>query len=160
MDKENEIWRPWTSLSTPLFMKLPLPTLLTPPPTPQRCIEPLQLWQLVDQLEVPHTPRRFAKPLTCDQACQLTQPYIPKRMQQCNAWALEVFRSWADNWNKETPLDVPKCPTNLLEGQHLLTELDMWLALFILEVRHVDSNYYPPSTLQNLLAALFRVYEA
>ena len=58
-----------------------------------------------------------------------------------------------------TPLDAPKCPTNLLEAPYLLTELDMWLALFVLEVRRMDGDYYPPSTIQNLLAALFRVYK-
>lgn len=162
MDKENEMWRPWASPSTLSFTKSPLPTLptlLTPPPTPQRSTQPLRPRQL-DRLDVPHTsPRRFAKPLTRDQARQQTQPYVPKRTQQCNAWALGVFRSWADNRNKETPLDAPKCPTNLLESPHPLTELDMWLALFVLEVRRVDGGYYPPSTLQNLLAALFRVYK-
>lgn len=66
--------------------------------------------------------------------------------------------SGVDNRNKETPLDAPKCPTDLLEGPHPLAELDMWLALFILEFRRGDGDYYPPNTLQNLLAALFRVY--
>lgn len=133
----------------------PLATLLT---TPQRLVQPLRPRQL-GQLDVPHTPRKFAKPLTHDQACQQTQPYIPKQTQQCNSWALGVFRSWADNRNKETPLDALKCPTDLLEGLRPLAELDMWLALFILEVRRGDGDYYPPNTLQNLLVALIRVYK-
>lgn len=53
-------------------------------------------------------------------------------------------------------MDTPKCPTNILEGQYPLTELDMWLALLTLEVRCVDGDYYPPST---LLATLFLIYK-
>ena len=37
--------------------------------------------------------------------------------------------------------------------------LDEWLALFVLEARRVDGEYCPPLTVQNLVAALFRVYK-
>jgi hypothetical protein len=154
MDKENEIWRPWVSPSSS-FTKSPLPT-------PQRRVQPIQPRRL-SQLEAPHLAphpsRRFAKPLTREQARQQTQPYIPKRMQQCNTWALGVFKSWADSRNQETPVDAPKCATDLLQAQHPLAKVDLWLALFVLEVRRVDGEYYPPSTLQNILTALFRVYK-
>jgi hypothetical protein len=142
MDKENEIWRPWVSPSSS-FTKSPLPT-------PQRRVQPIQPRRL-SQLEAPHPSRRFAKPLTREQARQQTQPYIPKRTQQCNTWALGVFKSWADSRNQETPVDAPKCATDLLQAQHPLAKVDLWLALFVLEVRRVDGEYYPPSTLQNIL---------
>jgi len=35
----------------------------------------------------------------------------------------------------------------------------MWLALCVLEVRRGDGEHYPPSTIQNILAALFRVHK-
>lgn len=51
------------------------------------------------------------------------------------------------------------CPADLLDATYgYPTDMvDEWLVLFVLEARR---EYYPPLTVQNLLAALFRVYEA
>ena len=103
--------------------------------------------------------RKFAKPLTREQARQQTQPYVPKRTQQCNSWALGVFKLWAASRSEEASLELGQCPADFLEALYPLGVLDSWLSLFVLEARRADANYYPPGTIQNLLAALFRVYK-
>jgi hypothetical protein len=51
-----------------------------------------------------------------------------------------------------------QCPADLFEAPYPPGMLDAWLSLFVLEARCADGNYYPPGIIQNLLAALFRVY--
>ena len=48
-------------------------------------------------------------------------------------------------------------PFDLLEVQYPVEAQDQALATFILEARRADGNFYPDSTLKNILAALFRV---
>ena len=111
-------------------------------------------WQLDNSLSTPC--RRFAKPLTREQARQQTQPYVPKRTQQCNSWALGVFKLWAASRNEEASLELGQCLADLLEAPYLPGVLDSWLSLFVLEARRADGNYYPPGIIQD---ALFRVYK-
>ena len=91
--------------------------------------------------------RRFAKPLSREQARQQTQPYVPKRTQQSNNWALGVFKLWVASRNKETTLEsAAQCPTDLLEAPYSPRVLDSWLSLFVLEVRGwglLSSRYCP-----------------
>ena len=170
-DKENaSFWRPWElPPSSSKLSTTPQAFFLTPPPTPttlpeprtltpQRYIKPLAPRQLNDSAST--TGRRFAKPLTREEARQKTQPYVPKRTQQCNKWALSVFQLWVASRKQETPVESAGCPEDLLEAAYPTHTLDEWLSLFVLEARRGDGEYYPPLTVQNLLAALFRVYKA
>ena len=85
--RKRQFWRPWelppSKLSTTpqAFFLTPPPTLTTLPAlTPQRYIKLLAPRQLNHSAST--TGRRFAKPLTREEARQKTQPYVPKRTQQ------------------------------------------------------------------------------
>ena len=75
----------------------------------------------------------------------------------CNSrWAVNVFNQWVAFRNSQ-PNALLKCRTNLLERVYPTTIIDDWLAAFILEARRIDGDFYPDSTLKNILAALFRM---
>ena len=75
----------------------------------------------------------------------------------CNSrWAVNVFDQWVAFRNSQ-PNALLKCRTNLLERVYPTTVIDDWLAAFILEARRIDGDFYPDSTLKNILAALFRM---
>ena len=57
-------------------------------------------------------------------------------------------------------MDIAACPADLLEAPYPTHMVDEWLAVFVLEARRGDGDYYPPMTVQKLLPALFRVYKA
>ena len=77
---------------------------------------------------------------------------LPSVAQQCNNWALGVYKQWARFRNPQsTTPPGQQCPVDLLECQHPLTVIDSWMAAFVLEVRRCDGEYYPPSTLKGMV---------
>ena len=98
---------------------------------------------------------RFPQPYTEEEMKENTVRYVPPRTRTNNNWATKVFTQWVTYRNYQP--NVTKFPPDLLEKLYPINTLDKWLAAFILEARHADGEYYPGSTLKNILAALFRV---
>ena len=80
--------------------------------------------------------------------------FVPTRTMCNSRWAVNVFNQWVAFRNSQ-PNALLKCRTNLLERVYPTTIVDDWLAAFIF--RHIDGDFYPGSTLKNILAALFRM---
>ena len=83
---------------------------------------------------------------------KICQGYVPKNTAKCNGWALRVFKSWRDERNKSVE---EQCPDDLLESP-VVDRLNYWLSRFVVEVRREDGQPYPPATINNLLAGLYR----
>ena len=95
-------------------------------------------------------PARFPKPSQIEQKCK---PSIPKNTQVNTSWAVSVFDQWVAHRNEQAS---EKCPTSLLTTAHPTDMVDYWLATFVLEARRKDGEFYPPNTVRNILAAIFR----
>ena len=105
---------------------------------------------------------RFPQPLsattypTPQEMKENSKPFVPTRTMCNSRWAVNVFNQWVAFRNSQ-PNALLKCRTNLLEMVYPTTIIDDWLAAFILEARRIDGDFYPDSTLKNILAALFRM---
>ena len=102
---------------------------------------------------------RFPQPLsattypTPQEMKENSKPFVPTRTMCNSRWAANVFNQWVAFRNSQ-PNPLLKCQTNLLERVYPTND---WLAAFILEARRIDGDFYPGSTLKNILAALFRM---
>ena len=103
--------------------------------------------------------RRFGKVLTADEIKQQCQAFVPPKTNQCNRWAASVYIQWAEERNSD-PTAVERCPTDLLLSPYPTHVVDYWLAAFVLEARRKDGHYYPPNTIRNILAALYRTMKS
>ena len=72
------------------------------------------------------------------------------------SWAVSVL----DQWNSQAHSVDEWCPDNLLIIAHPTDKVDYWLAAFILEACKKDGQYYPPNTVKNIPAAIFRHMKA
>ena len=70
-----------------------------------------------------------------------------------NTWATKVFDDWLSGRNKTAQQTFP----NVLRTMQSRLTIDRVLSAFVLESRRKDGKSYPPNTLRNILAALFRV---
>ena len=93
---------------------------------------------------------RFANPVPSAALDQLCKPFVP--VQTKNNWAKGVFKSWTTSRNTSTE---EKYLVDLLEVWHPFHIINRTLAAFVIEVRRVDGNHYPGTTLKNTMAALF-----
>ena len=101
---------------------------------------------------------RFASPLNCNQLDELCTSFVPKQTKNTTTWATGVFKIWLLTRNSTPTLPITDViPTDLLEVGYPLPVIDRTLAAFVFEARRADGNFYPGSTLKNILAALFRV---
>ena len=66
---------------------------------------------------------------------------------------MSVFDQWVAHCNEQAS---EKCHTSLLTTAHPIDTVDYWLATFVLEARRKDGEFYPPNTVRNILAAIFR----
>ena len=103
---------------------------------------------------------RFPKPLSASQIEQKCKPSIPKNTQVNTSWAVSVFDQWVAHRNRQACSASDKCPISLLTTVHPTGAVDYWLAAFILEARRKDGEFYPPNTVRNILAAIFRHMKA
>ena len=78
---------------------------------------------------------------------------MPKKTQHSTNWAVNAFTTWLEDRNKIE--NIEKCPTNILLTQEP-TILNKWLKIFIIEVRKVNSDPYPPKTLYMMLSGILR----
>ena len=65
-----------------------------------------------------------------------------------------------EHCNRQAQSADEKCPNSLLTTVHPTGAVDYWLATFILEARRKDGQFYPPNTVRNILAAIFRHMKA
>ena len=65
---------------------------------------------------------------------------------------MRVFTAWREEHNKRS---TEQCPIDLLENLQV-SVLDNWLSAFVVEVRREDSQQYPPNSVNQLLAGLWR----
>ncbi len=90
---------------------------------------------------------------TDDEAEKATKGVISKNTTRVNSWPTNFFYQWASA-RKEA--DKENVPSNVLYSNDpgLLCQ---WLCRFELEVRQESGKQYPPKTMLNLLAGLYRV---
>ena len=105
-------------------------------------------------------PARFPQLLSASQTEQKCKHSIPKNIQVNTSWAVSVFDQWVAHCNSQACSVDERCPDNLLITAHPTDKVDYWLATLILEARRKDGQYYPPNTVRNILAAIFRHMKA
>ena len=95
-------------------------------------------------------PARFAVPLTSTELQRACTKFTCANTKKNNTWATKVFDDWLSECNKTAQQTFP----DVLQSR--LT-IDRVLSAFVLESRRKDGESYPPNTLRNILAPLFRV---
>lgn len=65
---------------------------------------------------------------------------------------MNLFKQWVVFRNQQTT--THKCPADRLDTLYPSTVVDEWLAMFVLEARRADGQYYPGSTVKNILTVL------
>ena len=98
-------------------------------------------------------PKRFMT-LSSEQLESLSKPSTPQNSRTVTKWALDNFYSWMRHMNS-TANTADKCPESILEDMDPKM-LNKWLSAYIAETRKVNSEPYPPATLQSLLSGLLR----
>ena len=92
---------------------------------------------------------RFTAPHSPTTMSKICQGYITTKSI---SWAVRVFRSWCDERNKRVE---EQCPETLLE-EPTVDNLNYWLSRFVVEVSREDGKPYPPTSINNILAGLYR----
>ena len=95
---------------------------------------------------------RFSQPFSSSEMEKICHGYVPNNTAKATTWALKVFKAWRDHRGEETD---GKCPKDLLESPNVDT-LNFWLSRFVVEARREDGNPYPPASINNILAGLYR----
>ena len=80
---------------------------------------------------------------------------IPLNTKHNTAWAVRVWKEWADERNSKAPANE-KVESDICKVSDV--ELRHWLAKFVVEVRKkaTKGECYPPNTLYQLCCALLR----
>ena len=99
----------------------------------------------------PEKRRRFGSPAPASEMEQICKGYIPPNTQKATDWSLHIFKEWQAKRNK----GVKQVPMNLLE-EPSVKELNKWLSCFVVEAACEDGKPYPPSSISNILAGLYR----
>ena len=97
---------------------------------------------------------RFMMPVSPTKMNEICDGYVPRNTKKVTEWALRLFREWRDNRNLVT-YTQDQCPSTLLEEPRS-DLLNYWLSRFVVEIRREDRQAYPPSSLNNILAGLYR----
>ena len=95
---------------------------------------------------------RFTAPHSPTTMRKICQGYIPPNTSKSTSWAVRVFQSWREQRNKSIS---ELCPEKLLE-EPTVENLNYWLSRFVIEVRREDGKPYPPASINNILAGLYR----
>ena len=83
---------------------------------------------------------------------EICKGYVPQNTDKATTWAMRVFKAWRIERNK---VATDKCPDNLLESPDI-HNLNRWLSRLVVECRREDGAPYPPSSISNILAGLYR----
>ena len=78
--------------------------------------------------------------------------FVLQNTKRSTNWALRSFKQWKEHRNSTA---TELCPEKLLE-QPNAELLNYWLARSVVEIRREDGENYPPSSLNNILAGLYR----
>ena len=131
--------------------------LLTQPTNPTRPLlqeslptNSLQESALLD--EQPSTSKRF-KFATEDKLAEMAKGFTPQNTSKATKWSLKVLEQWKTARNQQYPNEtVPEDLLKSSDPQFLNTHLSR----FAVEVRKVNGDKYPPSTIHQLLCGLLR----
>ena len=102
----------------------------------------------------PEAGSRFPSPKSSPKMSEICKGYVPPNTDKATKWALTVFRCWRNQRNAKARVEE-QCPDDLLENPDAL-RLNRWLSRFVVECRREDGNPYPPSSICNILAGLYR----
>ena len=103
---------------------------------------------------------RFEKPTTSDEIRRRGKESIPLKTKRNTAWAVNVYRSWAEYRNNQIEtVDDEYSSVPLSFETMTVKEVDFWLTRFILEARRVDGKPYPANTLYNIATGLMRHFK-
>ena len=94
----------------------------------------------------------FFVPVSSPRMQKIFKGYIPKNTEKATSWALHVFTEW---WSQRNKSSKEKCPETLLERPST-DSLNYRLSQFVIQCRCEDGKPYPPSTIFNILAGLYR----
>ena len=83
---------------------------------------------------------------------KICQGYVLSNTRKSTSWAVRVFQSWREQRNKHV---TEQCPEKLLE-KPTVELLNYWLSRFVVEVCCEDEKPYPPASINNILAGLYR----
>lgn len=95
---------------------------------------------------------RFTKPTSPSSMDRICRGYVPPNTGKATKWALKVFDDWRHARNATSE---EQCPENLLIEPEV-DKLNYWLSRFVVETRREDGQPYPPSSISNILAGLYR----
>ena len=84
----------------------------------------------------PFSDLRFTKLLSTEELDWLCTPFVPQQTK-----------------SKKFPVDI-------LQAHYEASVVDQALAAFVLEAKRMDGNYYPGTTIRNILSAIHRVMKA
>ena len=97
-------------------------------------------------LDLPPTSTRFAEPVTDDDIAKLKLSQINKNTSKNTKWAISLFENWRVHRSNQIPeLQTMDKPT-----------MAFWLSRFIMEVRNVKGEEYPPKTIYQIICGLLR----
>ena len=98
---------------------------------------------------------RFVSPTSSVEIDKICKGFVPKNTEKATNWAVRVFEQWRVERNRATSDDGEMCPSNLLQCP-VQVSLNYWLLRFVVEARREDGQPYPPMSVSNLLAGLYR----
>ena len=103
---------------------------------------------------------RFEKPTTSEEIWRREKERIPVKTKRNTAWAVNVYRSWAEHRNNQIEtLDDEYSSVPVSFDMMTVKEVDFWLTRFILEARRVDGKPYPANTLYSIATGLMRHFK-
>ena len=97
---------------------------------------------------------RFASPTKAPAVAKAAKGVVPENTVQCTKWAVNTFLSWAKQRNERMPQELIEL--DILSAPSSPDRLCYVLQLFALEVRKVNGDRYPPSSIRSLLSGIGR----
>ena len=104
----------------------------------------------------PLSDSRFTKLSSTEELDQLCTPFVPQQTKNNNTWAQGVFKNWLLCRNASKDPTIEKFPVDILQTHYETIVVDRALAAFVLEAMRMDGNYYPGTTIRNILSAIHK----
>ncbi len=100
-----------------------------------------------------HQPSKRFKFESDDKLAEMARGFTPENTSKATKWSLRVLEQWKAARNKQYPNET--VPEDLLESSDPQF-LNTHLSRFAVELRKVNGDKYPPSTIHQLLCGLLR----
>ena len=97
--------------------------------------------------------RRFNSPVSPGKMGTICKGVVPSNTKKATSWAVRVFDEW--RLERNATATGEQCPLELLEKPDAHS-LNYWLSRFVVEMRRADGDPYPPTTISNVLAGIYR----